>query len=196
MEHGLNNAKHFHCVQWNNITGYFLLCTLAKKCPNFFQLAFPYSYGGQTSNMGLWNDGIRDFPGGQRLRIRLPTWGAWLRSLIQRDPTQPGAAEPGDHGSWACVPHPGSHDRGRPTTQSPSPQETPPWRGAKHCHDTVAPTRCSSRKSLAAKNRQIINFKMINTGLFYLWKLESPMPALWQSSRSVVKNHMYRNHRW
>ena len=130
----------------------------------------------------------------QWLRIRLPPQGAWLRSLIQGDPTCPGATESVGHSYWACVPHPESHDRGRRHPRAPLPVRRHRGEGPSAVMTQRPPL--TARRPETAKNKQIINFKMINTSLFYLWKLESPMPALWQSSRSVVKNHMYRNHRW
>ena len=46
----------------------------------------------------------------QWLRIRLPTQGTWVRSLVREDPTRHGATKPVCHNYWACALGPASHN--------------------------------------------------------------------------------------
>ena len=46
----------------------------------------------------------------QWLRIRLPTQGTWVWSLVREDPTCCGATKPIRHNYWACALDPTSHN--------------------------------------------------------------------------------------
>ena len=46
----------------------------------------------------------------QRLRIRLPMQGTWVRALVREDPTCCGATKPVRHNYWACSLEPTSHN--------------------------------------------------------------------------------------
>ena len=77
-----------------------LNCTLKMaKVVNFMSCVFYHSKKNlRTSLVVQW------------LRICLPMQGAWVRSLVQKDPTCCEATKPVHHNYWACALEPVSHN--------------------------------------------------------------------------------------
>ena len=111
------------------------------------------------------------FPGGTWLRIRLPTQGPWVRSLVGEDPTCRGATKPVHHNYWACALEPASHSYWAYTSQllslhttaieacmprAHAPQQEKPQQWEAHAPKLEKACMPQRRPNIAKNNKKII----------------------------------------
>ena len=90
----------------------------------------------------------------QRLRIRLPMQGTWVRALIWDDPTCHGATKPVCHNYWACALEPTSHNYWARMPQLPKPAHLEPILHNKRSHCNEKPTHHNEEQPLLATTRE------------------------------------------
>ena len=90
----------------------------------------------------------------QWLRIRLPMQGAWVRALVQEDPTCHGATKPVHHNYWAHALQPTSRNYWAHVPRARAPQqEKPPQWEASTLQRRVAPPSPQLEKAGAQQQR-------------------------------------------